>query len=125
MYMPQLRRDLRSRGIQLKEIADRPFREGLQTAPAAAEEVRRRVVAPHDEVGAEKPFAPGMEWVPVGVAIFEARDPNLVALDVGDLEENGLTAPESMPVHEIEEEEIASVPLRNLHEQLLELFSGE
>src|SRR5437763_15876480 len=119
MHVPQLRRDLRSRGIQLKQVADRPFGERLQTAPAAAEEVRRRDVAPHDEVGAQKPFAPGMEWVRVGVAIFEARDPNLVALDVGDVEENGLTAPESMPVHEIEEEEIARVSRRNLQEYRL------
>src|ERR1051326_4501456 len=30
-----------------------------------------------------------------------------------------------MPVHEIEEKEVAGVPFRNLHEELLELFSGE
>src|ERR1051326_6280752 len=92
MHVPQLQRDLRSSGVQLKEVADRTFGEGFHPVPPAAKQVRRGIVASNREVGMEKPLAPWVKWVPVVIAIFEARDPYLVALDVGDLEVTGLAA---------------------------------
>jgi len=63
-----------------------------------------------------------MKWVPVRIAALETRDEDLIALEIAELDERRFAATEPVPVHEIEEEEIANVVFGNRSEEAFGLF---
>jgi hypothetical protein len=63
-----------------------------------------------------------MERVPVPFAALEARDPDLVALNVREFDERGFTPSKSVSVREIEKEQVADVVLGDEREEALNLL---
>src|ERR1051325_2481821 len=111
--------------VKLKQVADRPLRQRVCAPASATEEVRAGVGWPDIHVRPEKPLAPSVERMPVCVAALEPPDPNLISAHVADFHERSLSASETMAVHEIEQEQVADIRLRNLRETRLHLFSCE
>jgi len=56
------------------------------------------------------------------LAALEPCDEHLVALEIAELQQCCLAPPKSVPVHEIEEKEVADILFRNRLEETLGLF---
>jgi hypothetical protein len=108
--------------VAVEQVTDRLFRERVPTSLSAAKQVRAAIGRTHCEVRTEELLTPAMERVPVAFAALEARDPDLVALDVGQLDERDFPSSQSMSVREIEEEQVADVLLGNAREEALNLL---
>ena len=121
----QVRRNAGRARVQLKEVADRACREGFPAPESPAKEVAAGIGWPYLEIRAKQLLAAPVERMPVRISAFEAPHPNLIAAEITELDESGFAAAKAMPVHEIEQEEIANVLCRDLREERLDLFTGE
>src|ERR1051325_974162 len=123
--MPEFGGDPCGACVKLKQVADRPLRQWIGAPAAATEEVRAGVGRPDIHIGTQEPLAPSVERMPVCVAALEPPDPDLISAHVADFHERSLSASETMAVHEIEQEQVANIRLRNLREEGLHLFACE
>ena len=120
--MAQFARKIGRCRIALEEVVDRFLRERVAPALLPAEEVRAAIGGAYGEVRAEKLSAPNVERMPMRVTAFEPCDEHLITLEVAQLQQCRLAPPKAMPVHEIEQKEVADVLRWNCLEEPLGLF---
>lgn len=118
----QLAREIGCGRVALEEVVDRFFRQRVAAALLAPEKIWAAIGGTYGEVGAQELPAARMHRMPVRLAAFEPGDEHLIALEVTKLQQGCLATSKTVPVHEVEEKEVADVLFRNRLEKALGLF---
>jgi hypothetical protein len=123
MRVPKISREVGRRRVALEQVVDRFLRERILASLLPAEQVLASIRWAHVEVRAEELSTPRVERVPVRVTALEPCNVHLIAFEIAQLKEHCFTATEAVSVHEIEEEQVASVVLGDRGEEAFGLFN--
>lgn len=123
--VPEFGRDAGRARVELERVANGSLGERLTTASSAAKEVGAGVGRTNLEISFQEPLAALVQGMPVRIAALEPPYPHLIAAHIRDFHEGGFAAAQPVAVHEIEQEEIANVLLRDLREEALHLLERE
>lgn len=123
MRVPKISREVGRRRVALEQVVDRFLRERIFASLLPAEQVLASIRWAHGEVRAEELLAARVERVPVRVTALEPCNVHLIAFEIFQLEEHCFTATEAVSIHEIEEEQVASVVFGDRGEEAFGLFN--
>ena len=120
--MSQRRRQSRGCRVLAKQPVDRATGERCAGSAKAAEEIGAAVIAANREVASQQFDRAREHVVRERSTALEARDVDHAALEAVEGEDRGLAAPQSVQIHDVEEQSITNVLARNRSKEVSELL---
>src|SRR5205085_9214802 len=122
---PERSRDASRTRIHVERVDYWSLGERLSTEWSAGKEIGAGVGRASMEIGFVELLTALVQRMPVRVTALGPPYPHLIAPHIRDFHEGDFAAAQAMAVHEIEQEEIANVLLRDLREEALHLLERE